>query len=138
MPTKSTNQKLQFKSETEEADWYHSPEGKRQATRVFQKAVRKGKLVVDERIPIQQAMDLARSGKIVVLKKGVEVKPTDPAVLQKLLDDARASMTQAVSLRIPKIDLETAKRIAEKKGVGYQSVLKQAIHDGLRQELSHG
>ncbi len=81
---------------------------------------------------MQRALELARSGKRVVLKRGVNVKPTDPAVLQELVDEARASITQAVSLRIPVTDLDAAKAIAQKKGVGYQAVLKQAIRDGLR------
>ena len=60
-------------------------------------------------------------------------EPPDPAILQKLVDEARTSMPQAVSLRLPVTDLETAKAIARKNGVGYQAVLKQAIRDGSRQ-----
>jgi hypothetical protein len=101
MPTKSTNKKQQFKSEAEEADWYHTPEGKRHVSRTFQGALRKGKIAIEDRTSMREANDLARSGKLVILKKGTEIKPTGPAVLQKLLEEARASMTRAVSLRIP-------------------------------------
>jgi predicted DNA binding CopG/RHH family protein len=132
MPTKSTNKKPQFKSEAEEADWYHTPEGKRHVSHTLRKAIRKGTIVVEEKVSMQRALELARSGKRIVLRQGVKIKATDPAVLQKLVEEALASMTQAVSLRIPVVDLDTAKAIAEKKGVGYQSVLKQATRDGLR------
>ncbi len=133
MPTKSTSKKPQFKNEAEEADWYHTPEGKRHVSHTLRKAIRKGTIVVEERTSMQRALELARTGKRIVLRQGVNIKPTDAAVLQKLVDDARASMTQAVSLRIPVTDLDAAKAIAEKNGVGYQSVLKQAIRHGLRQ-----
>jgi predicted DNA binding CopG/RHH family protein len=36
-------------------------------------------------------------------------------------------------LRIPIADLDAAKRIAAKKRIGYQTVLKQAIHAGVRE-----
>ena len=40
--------------------------------------------------------------------------------------------TQSLTLRIPVADIERAREIAAKQGVGYQSVLKQAIRDGLK------
>jgi predicted DNA binding CopG/RHH family protein len=40
--------------------------------------------------------------------------------------------TRAISIRIPVEDIERAQAIAEQKGVGYQTVLKDAIRKGLR------
>ena len=133
MPKKST-EKPSFKSEAEEADWYHTPEGRRWCTRVMQRAARKGTVVVEEKITPQRALEIARvsGGKRVVLTQGMPLRRTDPAVLQKLWEDAIASMTKAVSLRIPLADLEAAKALAQKKGTGYQTVLKEIIHEGLR------
>ena len=131
MPTTSNPKKPRFKSE-EEVEWYHSKAGRAHATRVVQKAIRKGKLVIDEKLSTREAAELAKkTGKVLILRNGSNVKPTDPAVLQKLLDEARGSITKAVSLRIPLADLEAAKKIAEKIGKGYQTVLKEIIHEGL-------
>jgi len=49
--------------------------------------------------------------------QNLKAKRPDSAILQKLLDEARSSMTQAVSLRIPISDLDTAKAIAGKKAL---------------------
>ena len=110
MPRKSTNVP-RFKSEKEEAGWYTTPEGRRQTQREFAHALRTGKLI--------------RPG-------GQEVAMTQPAILEQLMKQARESATRAISIRIPIADLERAKRVAEETGVGYQTVLKQAIRDGLK------
>jgi hypothetical protein len=99
-----------FKSEREEADWMQSPAGKRHSERIYAKAKREGKLV----------------------KGPTNVAPTDPAILQELMDRAKAKRTEAVSLRIPVSDIEAAKRIGAQTGLGYQTVLKEIIRRGLR------
>jgi predicted DNA binding CopG/RHH family protein len=53
-------------------------------------------------------------------------------VLEKLLEQAKQSATRPISIRIPITDLERAKQIAEDTGTGYQTVLKQAIREGLK------
>jgi hypothetical protein len=100
-----------FKSEAEEADWYATPKGREQTQREFARALRAGTLV---RSP------------------GLKVARTDPKLLERLMEQAKENATRAISLRIPIADLERAKRIAEKNGVGYQAVLKRAIRDGLK------
>jgi predicted DNA binding CopG/RHH family protein len=40
--------------------------------------------------------------------------------------------TKAISLRLPLEDLQQAQAIAKQKGIGYQTVLKEAIRKGLR------
>src|SRR5580704_8184543 len=95
-----------FKSEAEEADWYATPKGREKTQREFARALRAGTLV---RSP------------------GLKVARTDPKLLERLMEQAKENATRAISLRIPIADLERAKRIAEKNGVGYQAVLKRAI-----------
>ncbi len=121
------------KTEAEEADWYTSPAGRRQTTRQFQQAIRKGVITTESR-DLEEVNRLVKQnpGRAIVVKNGLNIKRTDPAVLQKLMEEARASMTKPVSLRLAIGDLEAAKRLAEKKGVGYQTVLKQIIEKGLR------
>ena len=109
MPSKSTIVP-RFKSDIEEADWYATPQGRRQTQREFARALRAGTLI--------------RSA-------GLKIRKTDPKVLEQLMEQAKESATRAISIRIPIADLERAKRVAEETGVGYQTVLKQAIRDGL-------
>jgi predicted DNA binding CopG/RHH family protein len=112
MPGKSTKVP-KFKSEAEEAEWYATPEGRRQTQREFARALRTG--------------TLSRSPRLKAAR-------TDPRILEQLMEQAKESATRAISLRVPIADLERAKQIAEKTGVGYQTVLKQAIHEGLRKQ----
>ena len=111
MPRKST-ETPHFKSAADEADWYATPEGRRQTQREFERAMKDGTLVVNP--------------------KGLNIPRTDPKVLAELLARAKENATQAISLRVPLADIEAAKRIAARRGIGYQTVLKQAIRNGLK------
>jgi len=42
--------------------------------------------------------------------------------------------SQAISLRLQPSDIERAKRLATKKGIGYQTLLKMIIHEALERE----
>ncbi len=110
MPRKLTKPR-RFGSEAQEVDWYTTPEGRRQTAREFARALRAG--------------TLKRS-------TGLKVAKTDPRLLEQLMEQAKERATRAISLRIPIADLERAKQIAEKTGLGYQAVLKQAIREGLQ------
>jgi len=110
MPRKSTNVPG-FKSDAEEADWYATREGRRQTQREFARALRAG--------------TLARSA-------GLKVPKTDPRLLEQLMEQAKERATRPISLRVSIADLERAKQIAEETGLGYQTVLKQAIREGLK------
>ena len=110
MPRKSTKSP-RLTSEAEEPDWYASAEGRRQTAREFGRALREG---------------------TVVRSAGAKVAKTDPALLQQLMEKAKENTTRAISIRIPVADLERARRIADQTGTGYQSVLKQAIREGLK------
>jgi len=48
------------------------------------------------------------------------------------MEQAKQNATRAISIRVPIADLEQAQQIAKKTGVGYQTVLKQAIREGLK------
>jgi hypothetical protein len=39
-----------------------------------------------------------------------------------------------IALRLPDADLRRAREIAERKGVGYQTLLKMLVHEGLARE----
>jgi hypothetical protein len=100
-----------LKSGPEEPDWYVTEEGRRETQKEFARALRTG--------------TLSRS-------PGLKVAKTDPKLLQQLMNQAKENTTRAISIRISVADLERARRIADESGVGYQSVLKQAIREGLK------
>ena len=106
MSKNSTVKRPKFKNEAEEADWYHTPEGHAYSIQTLKKAAREGKIRVHN-------------------------KPS-AAELQKLLDEARAQLLRPVSIRLSEADLDAAKRLAAKTGKGYQTILKEIIHEGLK------
>ena len=110
MPRKSTSRR-KVKSEAEEADRYTTPEGCRQTQREFARALKDG---------------------AVIRSTGSSIAKTDSKVLEKLMEEARQNATRAISIRVPIADLEEARRIAAATGVGYQTVLKPAIREGLK------
>jgi hypothetical protein len=110
MPRKSTKVP-RFKSEADEAEWYATPQGRKQTQREFARALKAGTLI--------------RS-------TGSKVAKTDPKILHQLMEQAKRDATRSISVRVPIADLEQARRIADKAGIGYQTVLKQAIREGLR------
>lgn len=57
------------------------------------------------------------------------MKQKRPLTLGDLFRGARPS--QPVTLRIPKEDLETARRLAARKGVGYQTYIKMLLREAL-------
>ena len=110
MPRKSTDVPG-FKSEAEEADWYATPQGRRQTEREFARALKDG---------------------TIIRSTGSNIGKTDPKVLERLMEQAKRNATRSISIRVPIADIEQAKQIAAKTGVGYQTVLKQAIRKGLK------
>ena len=45
----------------------------------------------------------------------------------------RAASVQ-IALRLPQPDIDKAREIATRKGIGYQTLLKMLVHEGLRRE----
>ena len=106
-PGKTSDRPPAFLSEANEADWWASPAGQRFTERLFRKSLKSGTLKVSQGVP-------------------------DPAKMREVLERAREAMTKSVPLRLPIGDIEAAQRIAERSGIGYQTLLKQIIHDSLR------
>jgi predicted DNA binding CopG/RHH family protein len=42
--------------------------------------------------------------------------------------------TKNVSMRLPVSDIERARKLAEKRGVGYQTLIKTLLHEALKKE----
>jgi predicted DNA binding CopG/RHH family protein len=42
--------------------------------------------------------------------------------------------TRSISVRLPVTDLERARKLADKRGVGYQTIIKALLHEALKKE----
>jgi predicted DNA binding CopG/RHH family protein len=62
------------------------------------------------------------------------MKQKRPLTLGNLLQGAKPS--QPITLRISKEDLETARRLAVRKGLGYQTYIKMLLRDALRKNAT--
>ncbi len=60
------------------------------------------------------------------------MKQKRPPTLGNLFRGAKPS--QPVTLRIPKEDLETARRLAARKGLGYQTYIKMLLREALAED----
>jgi predicted DNA binding CopG/RHH family protein len=74
------------------------------------------------------------AGRAFLRKKSKEwkakgVSPRGSALVTKL----NKGSTQ-IALRLPAADLEQARKIAKRKGIGYQTLLKMLVHEGLERE----
>jgi predicted DNA binding CopG/RHH family protein len=50
----------------------------------------------------------------------------------------RGVPTKSISVRLPVTDIERARKLAEKRGVGYQTVIKTLLHEALKRESRTG
>jgi hypothetical protein len=51
---------------------------------------------------------------------------------------SRKGKSTQIAIRLPEADIAQARKIAERKGVGYQTLLKMLVHEGLRRESRRG
>lgn len=77
----------------------------------------------------------SRAGREYVKQKSAEArsrgtKVTGSSLVAKL---NRKSSVQ-IAIRLPVADLAQARKIAERKGLGYQTLLKMLVHEGLSRE----
>ncbi len=52
----------------------------------------------------------------------------------RLVGQLKKAASVQIALRLPKPDLAKAREIATRKGIGYQTLLKMLVHEGLRRE----
>lgn len=96
---KAKTEMPRFKTESQEADWWASPEGRAFARRKFKESEIQG------------------------------IKAGGSSLVARL----NRGSTQ-IALRLPHADLQKAREIAERKGIGYQTLLKMLVHQGLARE----
>jgi predicted DNA binding CopG/RHH family protein len=80
----------------------------------------------------QREFERALKNGTLIRSSGSRIRRTNPTVFETLLKQAKANATRPVSLRLSIADIELAKSLASQRGIGYQTVLKQAIRSGLK------
>jgi predicted DNA binding CopG/RHH family protein len=77
----------------------------------------------------------SRTGRDYVKQRSAEAqsKGTKPAGSRLVARLAKKSSVQ-IAIRIPEGDLAQARKIATRKGIGYQTLIKMLVHEGLHRE----
>ena len=52
----------------------------------------------------------------------------------KIIGQLKEKISVQIAIRLPAADLRQARSIAERKGLGYQTLLKMIVHEGLMRE----
>ncbi len=52
----------------------------------------------------------------------------------RLVGKLKKAASVQIALRLPEPDLAKARELATRKGIGYQTLLKMLVHEGLRRE----
>ena len=105
---KKSLQMPKFRTASEEADWWASPAG---------------------RAYVKQKSAEAQS------KRASKKSGAGGSRLVAMLN--QKSSVQ-IAIRLPEADLAQARKIAERKGIGYQTLLKMLVREGLIREAHHG
>lgn len=77
----------------------------------------------------------SRAGRDYVKRQSAEVRKggTKPAG-SRLVAQLQKQASVQIALRLPRDDLEQARKIATRKGIGYQTLIKMLVHEGLERE----
>lgn len=77
----------------------------------------------------------SRSGREFVKQKSAEpAKRGSASKGSRLVGRLNRTPSVQIALRLPEPDVTKAREIAARKGVGYQTLLKMLVHEGLRRE----
>ena len=69
--------------------------------------------------------------------RALEAKGTKPAGSNLVAQLSKKKSVQ-IAIRLSEADIEEARKIAGRKGIGYQTLLKTLVHEGLRREARRG
>ena len=76
----------------------------------------------------RQGREFVRQKSAAFLKKGRAPRGS------RLVGQLNRTPTVQIALRLPEPDITKAREIASRKGVGYQTLLKMLVHEGLGRE----
>jgi hypothetical protein len=75
----------------------------------------------------------SRQGREFLKRKSAE-PPKKVAKGSRLVGQLNRPASVQIALRLPGPDVEKARELALRKGIGYQTLLKMLVHEGLRRE----
>ncbi len=76
----------------------------------------------------RQGREFVKRKSAALLKKGTAPKGSH------LVGRLNRTQSIQIALRLPEPDVAKARELAERKGIGYQTLLKMLVHEGLRKE----
>ena len=140
--TKRPLEMPQFKTESEEADWWASPAGRSYVKRKsaggrLGKALSSNKQVrpLPDGRGSEPASEPRASASGLLDRQGYFVTaPKNASSGSSLVATLNKKTSVQIALRLPEADLVQARKIAEGKGIGYQTLLKMYVREGLMRE----
>jgi predicted DNA binding CopG/RHH family protein len=77
----------------------------------------------------------SRAGRAYVKQKSAEAKSRSIETKgSNLVRKLNEKSSVQIAIRLPAADLGQARKIAERKGIGYQTLVKMLVHEGLARE----
>lgn len=81
----------------------------------------------------------SRAGRAYVEQKSAEARSQGiKARGSSLIEKMNQKSSVQIAIRLPQADLAKARKLAERKGLGYQTLLKMLVHEGLAREARRG
>lgn len=81
----------------------------------------------------------SRAGRAYVKQKASEAQSKGAAAKgSSLVAKLNQKSSIQVALRLPQADIAQARKLAGRKGLGYQTLLKMLVHEGLAREARRG
>ena len=75
------------------------------------------------------------AGRAYVKRKSAERKSGGSEIKgSSLVEKMNKKSSVQIAIRLPRADLDQARKLAERKGLGYQTLLKMLLHEGLARE----
>jgi hypothetical protein len=75
------------------------------------------------------------AGRAYVKRKSAESKSGGSETKgSSLVEKMNKTSSVQIAIRLPRADLDQARKLAERKGLGYQTLLKMILHEGLARE----
>jgi predicted DNA binding CopG/RHH family protein len=77
----------------------------------------------------------SRAGRAYVKQQSAATKSTGTKIKgSSLVTKMNKKSSVQIAIRLPQADLDQARKLAERKGLGYQTLLKMILHEGLARE----
>ena len=81
----------------------------------------------------------SKAGRAYVKQKSAEAQSKRTTTGgSKLVAMLNKKSSVKIAIRLPETDLVQARKIADRKGIGYQTLLKMLVHEGLAREAARG